>query len=444
MKITVIGTGYVGLVTGACFAEVGHEITCVDIDTNKINLLKKGSLPFYEPGLDFLVERNMQDKRLTFVDNYSAINPECKIFFIAVPTPSLPDGSCNLNYVFEATKRLCETQTGQLIIVIKSTTPAGTITQLESFVDKLDLKATSIKFVSNPEFLKEGSAVSDCLKPDRIILGSNCKQALHELRQLYAPFTVNHDRILEMDPTSSEMTKYASNAMLATRISFMNELAKTCEKVGANIHAVRIGMGSDSRIGYHFLYAGIGWGGSCFPKDIRALIELAKDHDCPASILEAVYEVNQKQKTILISKMLSYFDNNLAGKVIALWGLSFKPDTDDIREAPSLEIIHHLIDHGAIVKCFDPVCAHLVKKLYPQIEICQDPYHAAQNADAVALLTEWKQFRSIDFKKLKSLTQGKAFFDGRNQFNPQIVEQAGFDYTGIGQGLNKSCVASLV
>lgn len=443
MKITVIGTGYVGLVTGACFAEVGHEVTCVDIDTRKINLLKMGVLPFYEPSLDSLVERNALDKRLNFIDSYSEINQECKVFFIAVPTPSLQDGSCNLDYVFEATRTICQTQTGHLIIVIKSTTPAGTIKQLEALVKELEVTVDSVEFVSNPEFLKEGSAVSDCLKPDRIILGADCKTALAELRQLYAPFTVNHDRIIEMDPTSSEMTKYASNAMLATRISFMNELSKTCEKVGANIHSVRIGMGSDSRIGYHFLYAGIGWGGSCFPKDIRALIELAKDNNCPSSILEAVYDVNQAQKTILVSKMLNYFDNNLQGKVIGLWGLSFKPDTDDIREAPSLEIIDLLLKNGAFIKAFDPVCSHLVKEIFPQIEICQDPYHVAQNADAVALLTEWKQFRSIDFKKLKTLTSGKGFFDGRNQFNPQIVEQAGFDYYGIGQGFIKSCAASL-
>jgi UDPglucose 6-dehydrogenase len=231
--------------------------------------------------------------------------------------------------------------------------------------------------------------------------------------------------------------------MLATRISFMNELAKTCEKVGANIHSVRVGMGSDSRIGYHFLYAGIGWGGSCFPKDIRALMELAKDNNCPSSILQAVYDVNQAQKTLLVDKMLKYFDQDLTGKVIALWGLSFKPDTDDIREAPSLEIINQLLKQGAIIKAFDPVCSQLVKEIYPQIDICHDPYHAAQNADATALLTEWKQFRSIDFKKLRTFTKGTVFFDGRNQFNPQIVEQAGFDYIGIGQGSKKSCAASL-
>lgn len=443
MKITVIGTGYVGLVTGACFAEVGHEVTCVDINAKKIEKLNVGILPFYEPSLDTLIERNVIDKRLCFISDYNQIDPECRIFFIAVPTPSLPDGSCNLDFVFDACKTLCQTQVGDIIIVIKSTTPAGTIVQLEQTIKEIPIKASSVCFVSNPEFLKEGSAVSDCLKPDRILLGSHSKDALSELRQIYAPFTVNHDRILEMDPTSSEMTKYASNAMLATRISFMNELAKTCEKVGANINSVRIGMGSDSRIGYHFLYAGIGWGGSCFPKDIRALISLATDNSCPSSILQSVYEVNQKQKTVLIDKLKAYFHDDLEDKVIALWGLSFKPDTDDIREAPSLEIIEHLIALGAHVKAYDPVCAHIVQEIYPDIEICQDPYQAAQGADAVALLTEWKQFRSIDFKRLKTLTSGKGFFDGRNQFNPQMVELAGFDYTGIGQGRVKSCAASL-
>jgi len=444
MKITVVGTGYVGLVTGACFAEVGHVVTCIDIDSKKVALLKVGVLPFYEPGLDTLVERNLLDGRLKFQDDFLLLDEECKVFFIAVPTPSMPDGSCNLNYVINALQSICENTKGSIIVVIKSTTPAGTIFKLEQLIQGYSFQERTIDLVSNPEFLKEGSAVSDCMKPDRIIVGSNSKYALSELRSLYAPFTLNHDRILEMDAASSEMTKYASNAMLATRISFMNELAKTCEKVGANIHSVRIGMGSDSRIGYHFLYAGIGWGGSCFPKDIRALMDLSKSHDCPATILEAVYNVNQKQKGLLVEKIQRYFDFDLQNKVVALWGLSFKPDTDDIREAPSLEIIEALLKLGAHVRVYDPICMGSVKELYPTIEVCQDPYHASQQADCTALITEWKLFRSTDFKKLKMNMQGKAFFDGRNQFNPQMVESFGFDYIGIGQGRVISCEDSLV
>lgn len=444
MKITVIGTGYVGLVTGACFAEVGHEVQCIDTNQKKIFELKQGIVPFYEPGLDSLIERNTLDNRLKFSANYHDIDPECRTFFIAVPTPSLDNGACDLNYVNRAIHSLLEVVSSDITLVIKSTVPAGTIHTLEErFCDKK--MGQKIHFVSNPEFLKEGSAVSDCMKPDRIILGSFSKDALLHLRQIYAPFTVNHDRIIEMDPTSSEMTKYASNAMLATRISFMNELSKTCEAVGANINSVRIGMGSDARIGYHFLYAGIGWGGSCFPKDIRALIQLSKQNGCPATILDAVYQVNQKQKISLFEKIHAYFDHDLKGKVIALWGLSFKPDTDDIREAPSLDIIQMLINHGAIIKAFDPICMVQVKELFPCIEMQQDPYHAAIEADAIALLTEWKQFRSVDFERIKRKMKGRAFFDGRNQFNPSILESLGFDHIGIGLGKTKSiCDVSLV
>jgi UDPglucose 6-dehydrogenase len=440
MKITIIGTGYVGLVTGACFAEVGHQVDCIDINSKKIQLLKIGVLPFYEPGLDTIVERNHLDSRLYFKDNYSHIDQSCSLFFIAVPTPSAPDGKCDLTHVYQALESILANSINSLIIVIKSTTPPGTIETLEKMSNKYAAQGRSVVFVSNPEFLKEGSAVADCMKPDRIIIGSNCKSALKELRSLYAPFTHNHDRIIEMDPTSAEMTKYASNAMLATRISFMNELSKTCENIGANINAVRVGMGSDSRIGYHFLYAGIGWGGSCFPKDIRALIELAKEQDSPCNILEAVYEVNQKQKTVLCQKIISYFNHHMEGKIVAIWGLSFKPDTDDIREAPSLEIIEGLLNAGAKIKAYDPICMPQVKEKFPQIEFCQDPYMTAHGADCVALLTEWKQFRSVDFKKLKSNMRGKAFFDGRNQFNHQILEPFDLDYIGIGQGRVKSCV----
>lgn len=444
MKITMIGTGYVGLVTGACFAEVGHYVTCIDINSHKIDLLKQGILPFYEPGLEAFIQRNTQDQRLIFADDYTTIDPECSIFFVAVPTPSLEGGGCNLDYVLEAVDSICQNTQGPITIVIKSTTPAGTITRLENLVFEQFDQLRQIDFVSNPEFLKEGSALADCMKPDRIILGSHSKQALERLRSLYAPFTINHDRVIEMDPTSSEMTKYASNAMLATRISFMNELANTCEKVGANIHAVRIGMGADARIGYHFLYAGIGWGGSCFPKDIRALIDLSHTHESPCTILEAVYNVNQHQKTVLVKKINHYFDHDLKGKLIALWGLSFKPDTDDIREAPSLDIIEGLIGLGASLKAYDPLCMNAIKTLFPTIEICQDPYTAAQGAECVVLITEWKQFRSIDLKKVKQSMKGSGFFDGRNQFNPQIVESFGFDYMGIGQGRLKVCADSLV
>jgi len=434
MKIAVIGTGYVGLVTGACFAEVGHNVTCIDINTQKINSLKNGNLPFYEPGLDHVVHRNVYDGRLKFCDSYDEISQECKIFFVAVPTPSTETGDCDLGYVKSAVRAICQMAKGSITIIIKSTVPAGTISYLEIWVSDFEHENLRITFVSNPEFLKEGSAVSDCMKPDRIVIGCKSQEALSLMRALYAPFTLNHDRIIEMDPTSSEMTKYASNAMLATRISFMNELARTCEKVGANIKAVRIGMGSDARIGYHFLYAGIGWGGSCFPKDIRALIQLAKQNKCPASILEAVYEVNEKQKNRLVEIIEEYFEGEIKGKTLTLWGLAFKPDTDDIREAPSLNIIESLLSKGAIVRVYDPVCMKAVKDLYPEIIITQDPYHAALGADAVALLTEWKQFRSVDFGKLKDLVRGKVFFDGRNQYQADVLAQEGWDYRGIGQG----------
>lgn len=432
MELLIIGTGYVGLVTGVCFAEMGHHVTCVDIDPKKIEQLRQRKATFYEPGLQELLERNQS--RLKYTTSYEEGLSKARICFLCLPTPSHPDGSCDLTFLFEAAQKIVTTMQAPTLLVIKSTVPVGTAAHL---TDHLRKEARDIPFevISNPEFLKEGAAISDCMKPDRIILGIETPEAAQIMREIYAPFTLKCDRILIMDPKSAEMTKYAANAMLATRISFMNELSLLCEKLGANINEVRMGIGSDSRIGTQFLYPGIGYGGSCFPKDLRALQAMANTVGCKMTLVEAAQNINEAQKQILAQKMQRYFKGDLLGKTIAIWGLSFKPETDDIREAPSLSLIKELLKQGAILRLYDPVAipntqSHLSP--HPNLHFCTDEYDSAQGADAIALVTEWKQFRSVDFKEIQKRMEKSVLFDGRNQYKKSDMNQKGFEYFAIG------------
>ncbi|MBI2743196.1 MAG: UDP-glucose/GDP-mannose dehydrogenase family protein [Chlamydiales bacterium] len=440
MQLLIIGTGYVGLVTGACFAEMGHHVTCLDIDQEKIDQLKNGNVPIFEPGLTELVLRNQAAGRLIFTTDYAEAVNSSSVCFIAVPTPSAADGSCEISYILQAASEVARQMQEDKVIVTKSTAPPGTAHAVKRCIREiLDKRGVDLNFdlVSNPEFLKEGCAVSDCMKPDRIILGVENSHAEKVMREIYSSFTWNHDRFISMDLLSAEMTKYAANAMLATRISFMNELSRLCESIGANIHSVRVGIGSDVRIGYQFLYAGIGYGGSCFPKDLRALIASGQKAGCEMSLVQAVEEINERQKMLLGSKILSYFatQGGVKNKTIALWGLSFKPDTDDIREAPSLVLIQQLSEAGAKLRLYDPIAMSAMKKAVKDqsnITWCSDEYQAAEGADAIALLTEWKQFRVVNFEQLLTKMRGKGFFDGRNQYKSQEMLERGFDYFGIG------------
>lgn len=440
MRILMIGSGYVGLVTASCFSEMGHYVTCLDIDKDKIEKLKQGIIPFFEPGLKEIVDRNVQAGRLHFTTSYAQGVSESTVCFIAVPTPSREDGSCDLSYVHAAAKSIAEHMDGYRLIVNKSTVPVGTADEVSRTISAaLSERGSAIAFdvISNPEFLKEGSAVQDCMKPDRVILGTETPRALELMREIYSAFTFNHDRILTMDVRSAEMTKYAANAMLATRISFMNELAALCEKVGANINSVRIGIGSDARIGYQFLYAGIGYGGSCFPKDIQALRSTAQQVDVAMPILHAVETINKRQRHLFIEKILSHYTSQggVKNKTFAIWGLSFKPDTDDMRDAPSLSIIQALIAEGAHVRLYDPVAIPSARKQLPPtplISYCNDEYEAAEKADGIILVTEWKQFRFVNFEKICSKLNQRVFFDGRNQYKAKEMHAKGFHYYGIG------------
>lgn len=440
MRILMVGTGYVGLVTGACFAEMGHHVICLDVDANKIATLNNGQIPFYEPGLAEIVKRNIEAKRLFFTTDYAYAVHQSYIIFLALPTPSSNDGSCNTTFVLKAAEEIAHHMNGYRLIINKSTAQMGTVHQIQNHMKEiLKDKQRPIHFgvASNPEFLKEGSAVQDCLKPDRIVVGTEDEKSLELLRNVYAPFTINHDCLISMDILSSEMTKYAANAMLATRISFMNEMAQICEKVGANINYVRKGIGSDNRIGYSFLYAGIGYGGSCFPKDVRALIHVSERVGCPSKVLKAVDGVNNEQKLKMAYTIEKYFEpaGGLKGKTIALWGLSFKPDTDDMREAPSLELIQFLQSKGATLRLYDPIAMNVAKNTisdHTSIHWCKDEKHAAEDCDAIILVTEWKQFRLLDFGPIIKKMKGKAFFDGRNQYKPHEMHHHGFDYFGIG------------
>ena len=440
MHILMIGTGYVGLVTASCLAEMGHCVTCLDIDSDKIEKLQQGIIPFFEPGLKELVSRNVNAGRLHFTTSYAQGVAQALVCFIAVPTPSKENGSCDLSYVKAAARAIGEQMDSYRLIVNKSTVPVGTADEVTKAVaDVLLERGCSIPFdvVSNPEFLKEGSAIQDCMKPDRIILGVETPKALELMREIYSAFTLNHDRVLTMDIRSAEMTKYAANAMLATRISFMNELATLCEEVGANIHHVRVGIGSDARIGYQFLYAGIGYGGSCFPKDIQALRATAEQVGIEMPLLEAVEAINQQQRLIFIDKILSHYipQGGVQGKTFAIWGLSFKPDTDDMREAPSLTVIQALLSQGAHLRLYDPVAIPTAKKLLPsssQITYCADEYEATDQADGIVLITEWKQFRYANFDPICAKLKQRVFFDGRNQYKAKEMQAKGFHYYCIG------------
>jgi UDPglucose 6-dehydrogenase len=437
MKITVVGTGYVGLVSGACFAEVGIKVCCVDIDQSKIDGLKDGVLPIYEPGLEEIVKRNIAANRLTFTTDLGKSIQGSEVVFIAVGTPPGEDGSADLKYVLNVADEIGTTMSDYLVVVTKSTVPVTTGQKVKEVIQKALAKRNSnlsFSIASNPEFLKEGAAVEDFLKPDRIVIGVEEERAEAILRRLYKPFQLNGDRMIFMDIPSAEMTKYAANAMLATKISFMNDIANLCERVGANASMVRKGIGSDPRIGTKFIYPGVGYGGSCFPKDVKAIIHTAKNYGYELKVLQAVEEVNENQKQVIVDKVISQFGNNLKGMTFALWGLSFKPNTDDMREAPALVIVNQLISLGAIIKAFDPVAMEEAKNHYLGniVEYVKDGYHACVDADALLLITEWSEFRMPSWDVISRLMKQKIVFDGRNLYDRKYLEELGFVYHGIG------------
>ncbi len=439
MKISVIGTGYVGLVTGTCLAEVGHDVMCLDVDERKIATLKSGGIPIYEPGLEDMVKRNAAAGRLHFTTDVEEAAKFGQIQFIAVGTPPDEDGSADLQYVVAAARSIGKHMDDYKVVVDKSTVPVGTADKVRAAVkEELDKRGSKLEFavVSNPEFLKEGAAVEDFMRPDRIVVGVDDEKAVQLMRSLYAPFNRNHDRLIVMDVKSAELTKYAANAMLATRISFMNELALLAEKMGADIEHVRHGIGSDPRIGYHFLYAGCGYGGSCFPKDVQALQRTAREYGQDLKILNAVEVVNERQKEVLLDKITARFGNDLSGKTFALWGLAFKPNTDDMREAPSRVLIQGLWERGAKVVAHDPVAAHETQRIFgddPRLKLVDSPMEAVAGADALVIVTEWKVFRAPDFTDLKAKLKNPVIFDGRNMYEPKDVREAGLEYFAIGR-----------
>lgn len=436
MKIAVVGTGYVGLVTGTCFAEVGIDVTCIDVDVKKIENLKKGILPIYEPGLEEMVLRNVEKDRLHFSTNLSESIQGADVAFIAVGTPPGEDGSADLKYVLGVAREIGQHMNDYIVVVTKSTVPVGTAQKVKSALQKeLENRQSELTFdvASNPEFLKEGAAVDDFLKPDRIVIGVETKKAEEIMRRLYKPFLLNGHPIIFMDVPSAEMTKYAANSMLATKISFMNDIANLCEIMGADVNMVRKGIGSDARIGNKFIYPGIGYGGSCFPKDVKALIKTAEENGYKMRILKSVEDVNEAQKSVLFNKISKHFGGVLKGKTFAMWGLSFKPKTDDMREAPSLVIIEKLLAAGANVKAYDPVAmAEARHTLGDTIEYSKDQYDALIDADALLVVTEWPEFRSPNFKVMQKLLRGKVIFDGRNIFDLSEMSELGFDYYCIG------------
>ncbi len=436
MKIAVIGTGYVGLVTGTCFAEVGIEVICIDVDQKKIDNLKKGIMPIYEPGLEEMVLRNMEKERIKFSTNLAESIKGCDVAFIAVGTPPGEDGSADLKYVLAVAREIGQNIDEFCVVVTKSTVPVGTAQKVKNAVQlELTKRNSELTFAvaSNPEFLKEGAAIDDFLKPDRIVIGVESKQAEDMMRKLYKPFLLNGHPIIFMDVPSAEMTKYAANSMLATKISFMNDIANLCEIMGADVNMVRKGIGSDGRIGNKFIYPGIGYGGSCFPKDVKALIKTAKDNGYTMKILESVEAVNDAQKSVLFNKIMKHFDGNIKGKNFAMWGLSFKPKTDDMREAPSLVIIQKLLAAGGNVKAYDPIAMKEAKHILgEQIEYTKNENNALIDADALLIVTEWPDFRSPDFQVVKKLMRGNAIFDGRNIYDLNEMQELGFDYYCIG------------
>jgi UDPglucose 6-dehydrogenase len=440
MKVTIFGTGYVGLVTGACLAEMGNHVVCVDIDAGKVERLKKGEIPIYEPGLEPIVKRNHASGQLDFTTDAAPGIAHGQVVFIAVGTPPDEDGSADLKYVLSVARTIGEHIDRYTVVVNKSTVPVGTADRVrDAIAGELAKRGVTIEFdvVSNPEFLKEGDAVEDCLRPDRIIIGSSSERAIGVLRKLYAPFNRNHDRTVVMDERSAELTKYAANAMLATKISFMNEIANIAERVGADVELVRQGIGSDPRIGYAFIYPGAGYGGSCFPKDVQALERTARGVGYSARLLGAVESVNHDQKTKLFELIQRHFDGQIAGRTIALWGLAFKPNTDDMREASSRHLMEALWKAGAKVRAFDPEASHETYRIYgdrDDLVLCESAYQALDGADVLAIVTEWKAFRSPDFARIRDMLAEPAVFDGRNLYDPVAVEEAGLAYYGIGRG----------
>jgi UDPglucose 6-dehydrogenase len=444
MKVTIFGSGYVGLVSGACLADAGNHVLCVDIDPTRIEQLNRGEIPIHEPGLDVLIRRNREAGRLEFTTDPARAVDHGLFQLIAVGTPPDEDGSADLRHVLAVARSIGERLTRYAIVVTKSTVPVGTADkvrkEVQSAVAARDV-AVEFDVVSNPEFLKEGAAIEDFMRPDRVVVGTDNPRTTELIRALYEPVTRPHDRRVVMDIRSAELTKYAANAMLATKISFMNELAAVAERVGADIEKVRIGIGSDPRIGYSFIYPGVGYGGSCFPKDVKALIRSAQHVGHTAELLRAVESVNERQKTVLVGKLRTYFQDQLAGKTFALWGLAFKPNTDDMREAPSRVIIDALLAAGAKVRAYDPVANSETRRLYEahpkfeQLHFCKDAYEAAQGADALLIATEWKEFRSPDYDRLKSLLKEPLIFDGRNLYDPALMMRLGLQYFAIGRAL---------
>lgn len=444
MNIAVIGTGYVGLVTGACFAEMGHHVTCVDIDAAKVAGLRRGELPIYEPGLQPIVMRSVAEGRLSFTASLADALAPARVVFIAVGTPPGEDGSADLSHVLAVAREIGRHLDGYRVIVTKSTVPVGTAERVRAAI-AAELAARGVQIdcdvASNPEFLKEGAAVEDFMKPDRIVIGTDSERAREVMRELYQDFSRNHDRILFMGLRDAEMTKYAGNSMLATKISFMNEIANLCDLLGVDVEKVRLGIGADSRIGYSFIYPGCGYGGSCFPKDVRALIHTAGQHDYRPLLLEAVHQRNEAQKHVLFAKIAARFGSDLSGLTFAVWGLAFKPGTDDLREAPAVVLLHELIGAGARVRAYDPEAMEAARRELPQawfsdgrLTLVRHQYEALEGADALALVTEWKPFRHPDFTAMKGLLKAPVIFDGRNQYDPQALRRDGFTYIAIGRG----------
>ena len=440
MNIAIVGSGYVGLVSGACFSDMGNTVTCVDSDKDKIDQLNKGIIPIYEPGLESIILNNCEKGNLTFTTSLEGALRDCEIVFIAVGTPMGEDGSADLQYVLAVANEIGQLITDSIVVVNKSTVPVGTADRVKKIIaTELSIREVEIPFsiVSNPEFLKEGAAISDFMKPDRIVVGVENKHSEALMRRLYRPFTVNHDRFISMDLRSAEMTKYAANAFLATKISFINEMSNISERLGADINMVREGIGSDKRIGFEFIYPGCGYGGSCFPKDVQALVKMSEEVGYNSELVKAVNTVNVKQKLVLVEKVISVFGENLTGVTLALWGLSYKPETSDMRESPAITIVNELTGRGAKIQAYDPQAINNSKNYYlkgnSRVTYCETKYKAIENVDALLLITEWKEFRSPDFTELKSRMKSAVVFDGRNQYVNYQLDKMGFDYYLIGK-----------
>ena len=440
MRVTIFGTGYVGLVTGTCLAEVGNDVVCVDVDAGKVARLQRGEIPIYEPGLEPLVRANHRSGRLKFTTDADTAMAQAQVVFIAVGTPPDEDGSADLTHVLEVARTIGRALIKPAVVVNKSTVPVGTADSVRAAIaGELAVRGVEVPYavVSNPEFLKEGAAVEDFMKPDRVVVGADDERAIHLLRAVYAPFQRNHERIIVMDVRSAELTKYAANAMLATKISFMNEIANIAEQVGADVEQVRRGIGSDPRIGYHFIYPGAGYGGSCFPKDVKALAYSSRAHGHEPKLLDAVEAVNVQQKRKLFALLERHFEGRLAGRTIALWGLAFKPNTDDMRDAPSRTLLDQLWDAGVAVRAYDPEATAEAERLFgarADLVLCEQPYAALEGADALVVVTEWKEFRSPDLERVRATLKEPVIFDGRNIFEPKAIEAAGIAYYGIGRG----------